>query len=250
MRTRRHRTIPILVATALLAGIPLPASAARPAPSGPSTVSFAGLTWTVKEHSRKIGPGPNFFAASNVSVDSGGRLHLQISRSGKKWTAAEVIANATFGYGTYTWRLAPVPQLDPNVVLGLFTWNDDPDFAHREIDIELARWGNAAERAVRRPAMGRPGARPALDAAAGARLDDPLLHLAAWARRLHEHNGVGHPDPILVVRRRRRPGAGRRESAHEPVAVPGRGAAGRSAGRDRHRVVRPHALGWAIILGR
>jgi hypothetical protein len=29
-------------------------------------------------------------------------------------------------------------------VLGLFTWNDDPAYNHRELDIEFARWGNAA----------------------------------------------------------------------------------------------------------
>ena len=29
-------------------------SAARPAPSGPSTISFSGLTWTVKQHSRNF----------------------------------------------------------------------------------------------------------------------------------------------------------------------------------------------------
>lgn len=144
MPSRRHRTPSILVAGLLLAALPLPASAARPAPSGPSTVQFAGLTWDVKEHNRKIGPGPNFFAASNVSVDTEG-LHLRISKSGKKWTTAEVVARASLGYGTYTWTLAPVPQLDPNVVLGLFTWNDAPDYAHREIDIELARWGSATD---------------------------------------------------------------------------------------------------------
>ena len=31
-------------------------------------------------------------------------------------------------------------KLDSNVVLGLFTWNDEPAYAHREIDIELSRW--------------------------------------------------------------------------------------------------------------
>lgn len=144
MLTRRHRTLAILLAVTLLAAIPMPA-AARPAPSGPTTIGFSGYTWTVKEHNRKIGPGPNFFSASNVWVDANGYLHLRISQSGRKWTTAEVIGNASLGYGTYTWRLAPVPTLDPNVVLGLFTWNDAPDYAHREIDFELARWGNAAD---------------------------------------------------------------------------------------------------------
>lgn len=32
-------------------------------------------------------------------------------------------------------------NLDPNVVFGLFTWDDNPIQAHREIDVEFARWG-------------------------------------------------------------------------------------------------------------
>jgi hypothetical protein len=36
----------------------------------------------------------------------------------------------------------PLETIDPNVVLGLFTWNDDPAQSHRELDIEFARWGN------------------------------------------------------------------------------------------------------------
>lgn len=144
-RTTRHRLPVAVLAAVLAAALPMTAAAARPAPSGPTSVEFSGFEWTVKDHNRKIGPGPNFFSASNVEVDAQGRLHLRIRPSGRKWTTAEVIANASLGYGTYTWTLAPVPNLDPNVVLGLFTWNDAPDFAHREIDIELARWGNAAD---------------------------------------------------------------------------------------------------------
>jgi len=35
-----------------------------------------------------------------------------------------------------------VDNLDRNVVLGLFTWSDDPAFAHRELDVEFSRWGD------------------------------------------------------------------------------------------------------------
>ena len=38
---------------------------------------------------------------------------------------------------------SPIGTLDPNVVLGLFTWNDDPAYHHRELDVEVARWGVA-----------------------------------------------------------------------------------------------------------
>ena len=53
-----------------------------------------------------------------------------------------MLASNSLGYGTYRFVLdTPVDALDPNVVLGLFTWSDDPAYAHRELDIEFSRWG-------------------------------------------------------------------------------------------------------------
>ena len=110
------------------------------------TIDFSGLTWNVKSSgSEAWGPGPNRFsdAASNVWVDDAGRLHLAITYDNGVWKSAEVITQQSFGYGTYRFTIdSPVDGLDPNVVLGLFTWNDDPAFNHREIDIEFSRWGN------------------------------------------------------------------------------------------------------------
>jgi len=110
------------------------------------TISFSGLNWTVKSSQGDLwGPGPNNFsdAQDNVWVDSEGRLHLKITFENGAWKCAEVIAQQSFGYGTYRFTLATdVADLDPNVVLGLFTWNDDPAFNHREVDIEFSRWGN------------------------------------------------------------------------------------------------------------
>ncbi len=108
-----------------------------------SSVIFADYTWTVKASGSKVGPGPNLFSAANVTVDRHG-LHLRIVRTRARWTCAEVIAQGRFGYGTYRWTVASdVTRLDPNAVLGMFTWSDRPDFAHREIDIEFAKWGIA-----------------------------------------------------------------------------------------------------------
>jgi len=146
MPSRSHRSLAILTALLLLAAVPMPVVAARPAPPGPTTVDWSGFTWTVKSYSRKIGPGPNFFSAANVThIAATDDLRLQIQRSGNRWTSAEVIANASLGYGTYTWTIKSAPDVDPNVVIGMFTWNDDPAYAHRELDIEFARWGNAAD---------------------------------------------------------------------------------------------------------
>jgi hypothetical protein len=127
-----------------------PAQAAKTSPpQPPREIQFSGYTWLVKDSGgAKWGPGPNVFSPStdNVWVDPAGRLHLKIVKSGSQWRSAEVISKASFGYGTYRWTLASdVSSLDPQVTLGMFTWHDtSADYAHREIDIEVARWGNAS----------------------------------------------------------------------------------------------------------
>lgn len=116
-------------------------------PGYPDRVSWSGGSWQVKTSNSAVGPGPNIFSKANVSVDGSGSLHLKIARdASNRWTTSEVIAPASYGYGTYTFTVAtPLNALDRNVVLGLFTWSDKAPYAHREIDFEAARWGNAAD---------------------------------------------------------------------------------------------------------
>ena len=124
------------------------ASARKPAPPTANTITWSGRTWEVKSSQGKVGPGPNYFssATENVSVDADGRLHLRITYRNARWNCAEIVSTESLGYGTYSFDLAsPVDELDPNVVLGLFTWSDKAAYAHREIDVEFARWGNAAD---------------------------------------------------------------------------------------------------------
>ena len=105
-------------------------------------VTFSGYEWTVKSSRRPVGPGPNVFREQNVDVDRNGRLHLAIVRHGDAWTSAEIGSRQRFGYGTYRFTVSAVPD-DPQVILGLFTWDDAPsDPFRREIDIEIGRWGD------------------------------------------------------------------------------------------------------------
>jgi hypothetical protein len=108
-------------------------------------INFSNLYWKVKSSSSPVGPGPNNFSDSynNVWVDSSGRLHLKITRKRGVWYCAEVCSLNSFGYGTYKFYLdSSAATFDPNIVLGLFTWSDSPDFNNREIDIEFSRWGD------------------------------------------------------------------------------------------------------------
>lgn len=112
-----------------------------------TTLDFSGFQWHVKARAEPVGPGPNWFDDRPETVrlaDDG--LHLCLHRQGGAWRCAEVIAQGRFGYGSYVFQfVGPLDQLDPNVVLGLFTWDPDPTSRHnREIDIEVARWGDPA----------------------------------------------------------------------------------------------------------
>lgn len=128
-----------LAPSATVLGARTPKPTATPAPT---SLSFAGRTWTIKRSSSLVGPGPNRFSAAGTWVDGAG-LHLRIAKDANgRWQSAEVHLPASLGYGTYTWTLASrVDALDPNVVLGLFTYESDV----REIDIEMARWSDAAD---------------------------------------------------------------------------------------------------------
>ena len=115
-----------------------------PAPDPePRTIRFSEYDWWVKSSDTPVGPGPNMFSDSNnnVWVDESGRLHMKIIHYGNYWQCAEIVSRESFGYGMYSFTLASDPAtLNENVVLGLFTWDDRPEYAHREIDIEFSRW--------------------------------------------------------------------------------------------------------------
>ncbi|MGD9938951.1 MAG: hypothetical protein AB7T74_04020 [Clostridia bacterium] len=107
------------------------------------TIRFSKQNWQVIHSGGLRGPGPNVFDARNVYLDEQGRLVMETAFRDGLWTSAHVFLSRSLGYGTYKLVLAPMPKaLDVLTVFGFFTWDDNPAFANREIDIELARWGH------------------------------------------------------------------------------------------------------------
>jgi hypothetical protein len=145
MPQRRVRRIAVPVAAVLAALFIAGTALGRGKPGYPDAIAWSGGTWQVKTSNAAVGPGPNIFSKANVSVDGAGFLHLRIAQdASSRWTAAEVIGPTSYGYGTYTFTVATrLDAFDPNVVLGLFTWSDKAPYAHRELDVEVAKWGNA-----------------------------------------------------------------------------------------------------------
>ncbi len=119
------------------------------APRAQRQISFSGYEWLVKQSDSPVGPGPNYFsdAEDAVWVDGNGRLHLTIQYKDGHWVSTEVYTQKSLGYGRYLFQTdSPIDQLDANAVLGLFTWDDfTPSPYYREIDVEFARWGYAAD---------------------------------------------------------------------------------------------------------
>jgi hypothetical protein len=130
---------PILATATSLDSLPPPSD----------TLSFAGFTWLVKSScGLLVGPGPNIFSDSyhNVSVDGQGRLHLHLTHRGPTWSAAEVYSANVLGYGTYQFTVeGAIDSLDPNVVLGCFSYSDHYPTDEDEIDVEFSRWGVATD---------------------------------------------------------------------------------------------------------
>jgi hypothetical protein len=67
-------------------------------------------------------------------------------RSGR-WSCAEAELSQSLGYGTYIYTVRDVTHLEPAAVLSLNTfddWGGDQHF--RELDMEMSRWGDAANK--------------------------------------------------------------------------------------------------------
>lgn len=122
-------------------------ASAKGASSGSSvtqTLFFSGYEWRIRNAPSSRG-GQNDYDPSNAWTDADGALHLRIAKTGQKWTCAEVTLTRSLGYGTYAFVVGDTSQLVPSAVFAMFTWDySGPDPNHREMDIEVSRWANAA----------------------------------------------------------------------------------------------------------
>jgi hypothetical protein len=115
-------------------------------------ITFSGYEWYVRNNEQYQGPGSNVFHSGkkNVWVDTEGKLHLKIRKINDVWTCSEIYTKESFGYGRYIFYVesTKLDSLDENVVLGLFTWDNESfkSMANTELDIEFAKWGYAEEK--------------------------------------------------------------------------------------------------------
>jgi hypothetical protein len=111
-------------------------------PPARQTVTFSGYEWEIRQTSSDR-YGLNQFDARNTWVDDDGRLHLLLAQREGRWTSAEIKLTRSLGYGTYVFVVRDTSRLDPAAALGFLTWDDlAADQNHRELDIEVGRFGD------------------------------------------------------------------------------------------------------------
>jgi len=120
------------------------------APGGPASVSktlfFSGYEWRIRDAPSDRG-GWNLYSPDNAWTDPHGALHLRIAKGSGRWTCAEIALTRTLGYGTYSFVVRDISHLEPAAVFSMFTWDyGGADQNHREVDIEVSRWGDPTSR--------------------------------------------------------------------------------------------------------
>jgi len=106
------------------------------------TINFSGYEWAISSGFMYRAGSRNYFGPENVWTDAKGALHLRISGSPGKWTAAEVKLTRSLGYGTYRFEVRDISRLEPSALLTLVSWDGVGTEQNRsELDVELGRWG-------------------------------------------------------------------------------------------------------------
>lgn len=114
----------------------------------PKVIHFSGYDWDVESADSDRGGEANSYDPDNAWVDSKGYLHLRMTNQNGRPACAEVSMNRSLGYGTYRFVVQDSAHLDPSATVGLFTFDlmSPSEGRNDELDIELSRWGLAANK--------------------------------------------------------------------------------------------------------
>ncbi len=115
------------------------------APTKP--LKFSGYDWDVRTIASDRGGTNNLYDPDNAWTDASGALHLQIKPKSGRWSCVEMVLNRSLGYGTYVVTVRDTSHLEPAAVFSMITfeeWGGDQNY--REMDVEISRWGDAANK--------------------------------------------------------------------------------------------------------
>lgn len=106
------------------------------------TLKFSGYEWIIRHITSDRNGAISNYDPANAWTDSDGALHLRISREGDRWKCSQVTLANHFGYGTYLFSVRDTAHFQPAEALVMFTYDDLAAEHHREMDIEMSRWGD------------------------------------------------------------------------------------------------------------
>jgi hypothetical protein len=114
-------------------------------PTPPKILQFSGYSWEVRNLPGDRGGASNPYDSSNAWTDDHGFLHLRTAQRAGVWTCAEVRLTYSLGRGLYLFTVGDISHLDPATVVTLLN-GDDLTISqhHREVAVELSRWGDPA----------------------------------------------------------------------------------------------------------
>jgi hypothetical protein len=105
-------------------------------------LTFSGYQWTVRHIASDRNGAVSYYDPANAWIDTDGSLHLRITRQADHWMCSQVTLTSHLGYGKYLFTVRDTSQLEPAVTLSMLTYDDLAVEHHREMDIELSRWGD------------------------------------------------------------------------------------------------------------
>jgi len=106
------------------------------------TITFSGYEWLVRQ-TQNDRHGMNDYDGRNVWVDDNGHLHLALTERDGRWTSADIRLTRSFGYGTYSFDVRDISQVDPSAAFSMYTFDplgSDQNF--RELTVDVSRWGD------------------------------------------------------------------------------------------------------------
>jgi hypothetical protein len=107
------------------------------------TLKFSGYEWTIRHVARERFGSMLYYDPANAWTDSHGFLHLRITRKSESWMCGSVALSRSLGYGNYVFSVQDVSHLEPATELSFLTFDEqNGEQHHREMDIELSRWGD------------------------------------------------------------------------------------------------------------
>ncbi len=142
-----YRPLPAVNALPAIGGAVSAVAVVKGANAPPSRfLRFSGYEWRVRDKPSARGGG-NAYDTANAWTDESGALHLRIAKQSGKWTCAEVTLTRSLGYGTYSFVVRDISQLEPAAVFSIFTYDyAAADQNYGEMGTEISRWGDPASK--------------------------------------------------------------------------------------------------------